>query len=149
MLLSEIQALRRRKRKINYARKLRKRETQHEALLWEELRSRRFNGWKFRRQVPVGPFIADFFSHPNRLIIEVDGGFHRTQDGRDRDRNRNGYFEENEYRVMHFTNDEVEKDLPSVLRKIDQTIKQNTDKPLSPPPKGRQQNENFGAERDK
>jgi len=50
--------------------------TDAERYLWHALRARRFAGWKFRRQVSVGPFVADFLCHAARLIVEVDGGQH-------------------------------------------------------------------------
>jgi very-short-patch-repair endonuclease len=62
--------------RIQRARQLRADDTTPEARLWTALRDRRLGGWKWRRQVPRGPFILDFFCPEARLVIEVDGGRH-------------------------------------------------------------------------
>src|SRR4051812_17571560 len=64
------------KRKIGFARILRKSMTDAEKKLWYLLRDRRFEGYKFRRQYPVGKYIADFACTKHKLIIELDGGQH-------------------------------------------------------------------------
>jgi len=68
---------------LDRARSLRKSLTDTERLLWSKLRGRRFGGFKFRRQVPLGPFIADFVCFEQRLIVELDGGQHTLQAGYD------------------------------------------------------------------
>lgn len=62
---------------IQLARELRRRQTPAEQLLWQLLRNRQLGGFKFRRQHPIGTFIADFFCDDARLIIEVDGAVHQ------------------------------------------------------------------------
>ena len=64
---------------IDLARKLRRDASPEERMLWWWLRQRPL-GFKFRRQVPLGPYIVDFASHEASLVIEVDGGFHADQD---------------------------------------------------------------------
>lgn len=64
---------------IHTARTLRKNLTPHESILWFHLRSRRFQGYKFRRQYPCGVYFADFCCLEKRLIIELDGGQHNEQ----------------------------------------------------------------------
>jgi very-short-patch-repair endonuclease len=76
------------------SRQLRKVENEAEAVLWHELRGRRLNGHKFVRQLPVGPYFADFACREKNLVIEVDGSQHanRSQDRfRDETMNRNGW----------------------------------------------------------
>lgn len=64
---------------LTFARLLRTEQTTMEKLLWRKLRSRRFHDMKFRRQVPIGPYIVDFYCAEKKLIIEVDGGIHALQ----------------------------------------------------------------------
>jgi very-short-patch-repair endonuclease len=68
------------------ARELRARETSVEDVLWEELRGRRLDGMKFRRQHPIGAFVADFCCTECRLVIELDGGIHAEQREHDAER---------------------------------------------------------------
>jgi len=65
------------------ARNLRRKDTLPERIVWRWLRDRRFGGWKFRRQYPIGPFIADVYCDPLRLIIEIDGAGHQFKAGSD------------------------------------------------------------------
>jgi len=73
-----------------------------EKRLWTALRSRRFLGYKFRRQVPIGPFIADFACRSRRLIIEVDGGSHGNDVQEARDTERTRWLEGRGWRVIRF-----------------------------------------------
>jgi very-short-patch-repair endonuclease len=61
-----------------FAKELRKNQTVPEQRLWHELRARRLDGWKFRRQVPIEGYVADFVCFEARLIVEMDGPLHRT-----------------------------------------------------------------------
>jgi very-short-patch-repair endonuclease len=117
----------RRRRKILYARSLRKHMTEAEAILWSALRARRCNGYKFRRQVPIDWFIVDFLCSQAQLIIEIDGLIHDSQKGYDHDRERE--IRKRGYRILRFTNEDICDRLPMVL----QTIRQA----LSPLPGGR------------
>ncbi len=98
------------------ARVLRRRSTDAEARLWRALRGRRFNGWKFRRQVPVAGFIADFLYKTEKLIIEVDGGHHALVAKKDTERTR--ALEAEGYRVIRFWNNDVMGNLEGVLTQI-------------------------------
>jgi very-short-patch-repair endonuclease len=97
------------------ARRLRSASTDAESVLWYRLRSRRLNGHKFVRQEPVGPYIADFICRESRLVIEVDGGQHA--DNR-RDVVRDKWLSEHNYRVLRFWNNDVSRNLVSVLDAI-------------------------------
>ncbi len=96
-----------------YARKLRRDETDVELKLWLALRNRRFAGFKFRRQVPRGPYIVDFFCAEAKLIIELDGGQHA--DRQEEDKIRSAYLESLGYRVVRFWNNEVTANFDGVL----------------------------------
>ncbi|MFA9388485.1 MAG: endonuclease domain-containing protein [Prolixibacteraceae bacterium] len=89
--------------------------TNAEKILWKNLRNSKLGGFKFRRQHPINIFIADFYCHEKRLVVEVDGGIHLNSDQRNYDKNRTAEMERWEIMVVRFTNDEVEKDLATVL----------------------------------
>lgn len=113
--------------KKQYARKLRKRMTRAEEVLWKELRHRRCGGHKFRRQVPIGPFVVDFLCRKQRLIIEVDGEIHTLQ--QKYDQFREAYLVDMHYRIVRFTNEEVLRNLPQVLHSILQHIQHPSPEP--------------------
>jgi very-short-patch-repair endonuclease len=94
------------------ARTLRSRLTDAERKLWYALRDRRFAGAKFRRQVPVGPYVADFLCYEARLVIEVDGGQHAESAS---DRRRDRWFADNDFRVLRFWNNDVLSNLEGVV----------------------------------
>jgi very-short-patch-repair endonuclease len=98
------------------ARELRKEMTPSEQALWEYLRNRKLNGFKFRRQHPLGPYVADFYCAEHRLVIELDGGIHESQI--ERDTARTLQFESFGYRVLRFRNQEVEQNIDAVLEAI-------------------------------
>jgi very-short-patch-repair endonuclease len=102
------------------ARALRMRLTDAERKLWYALRDRRFAGFKFRRQVPLGPFIADFVCFDERLVIEVDGGQHADSL---QDRRRDRWFAANRFRVLRFWNNEVLSNLEGVMTVLAQALK--------------------------
>ena len=97
------------------ARALRAGETEAEYRLWGELRGRHLNGYKFVRQVPLGPYVADFVCRENGLIVEIDGSQHAdslTDIVRTKWLNRNGYS------VLRFWNHEVLTERRAVLETI-------------------------------
>ncbi len=97
------------------ARQLRSRMTNAERKLWFALKDRRFVAFKFRRQVPVGPYIADFLCFELRLIVEVDGGQHADSA---RDVKRDAWLTQNDFRVVRFWNNDVLQNLEGVLTKL-------------------------------
>jgi very-short-patch-repair endonuclease len=97
------------------ARSLRSRMTDAERKLWFALKDRRFAAFKFRRQVPVGRYIADFLCFELRLVIEVDGGQHAESA---RDVQRDDWFAQNEFRVVRFWNNDVLQNLEGVLTSL-------------------------------
>lgn len=95
---------------IARARNLRQTQTYAEAALWEILRAGRLNGWKFRRQHPIGRYVADFACPQARLVIELDGGVHREEEQELRDLLRTEVIERFGWHVLRFTNDEILSD---------------------------------------
>ncbi|WP_416675769.1 DUF559 domain-containing protein [Egbenema bharatensis] len=114
---------------LERARELRKKQTPSETILWECLRDRRLDGAKFRRQHNIESYIADFYCHEVRLVIEVDGLVHDRQ--KDQDVNRDQWFSQNGFTVLRFKNQQIEQDLETVLTTIAQHLPSNQT-PLSP-----------------
>ena len=106
------------RQRIRRARALRRAQTPAEARLWASLRDRRLQGHKFVRQEPIGPFIADFAAREARLIVEVDGATHASDEEIGYDRRRDAYFRTSGYRVVRVGNDEVYHRLNDVLETI-------------------------------
>ncbi|MGP2491881.1 endonuclease domain-containing protein [Mesorhizobium sp. PUT5] len=102
-------------RNRHFARTMRKEATEAEDKLWQELRGRRLDRIKFRRQAPIGNYIADFVCLEARLIVEIDGSQHA---GSDYDRRRDMALNECGFRVLRFWNDDVLRDLDSVCDTI-------------------------------
>jgi very-short-patch-repair endonuclease len=100
------------------AKRLRRISTPAEEALWEHLRDRKLLGLKFRRQVPVGPYVADFYCYELRLILELDGLVHEGDSQIRHDVNRDGNPEALGFRILRFTNREVHAHLESVLETI-------------------------------
>ena len=87
------------------ARTLRHNMTEAERRLWQILRSHQMTGYKFRRQVPIGRYIADFVCHEARLIVEIDGGQHDRSSPQEAE--QSGFLEKEGYRILRFWNNEV------------------------------------------
>ena len=102
------------------ARELRERMTDAEVLLWQHLRGRRFQDFKFRRQRPLGPYILDFTCLEAGLVIEVDGGQHAEKQAYDQA--RTALIEAQGLTVIRFWNHEVMNETPAVLETIWQTL---------------------------
>jgi very-short-patch-repair endonuclease len=100
------------------ARDLRRKATEAERVLWERLRDRRVKDLKFVRQYTVGPFVADFCCRERRLIVELDGEIHETEQQSAYDQKRDAILRGHNYVVLRFTNHEVMTDLETVLGKI-------------------------------
>jgi very-short-patch-repair endonuclease len=97
------------------ARKLRDSETEAEGRLWGSLRDRRLAGFKFRRQVPVPPYIVDFLCVSQSLVVEVDGATHGDAHEIRYDEKRTAYLESKGLRVHRVLNHDVFTALPEVL----------------------------------
>jgi very-short-patch-repair endonuclease len=103
------------------ARELRRRSTPSERLLWEQLRGRRLNGIKFRRQVPLGPYFADFFSEEARIVVETDGSQHTIDSAHDRVRDT--WMRAAGLVVLRVSNRDVMRDIEGVLERIRDAIR--------------------------
>ena len=102
----------------NLAKSLRRRMTPMEARLWLQLKAMNKEGTNFRRQVPIGPFAADFACLTSRLVIEVDGWGHWQEQGRRRDSDRDTALNEQGFRIVRFDNDDVRRELDGVVRQL-------------------------------
>ncbi len=98
-----------------FARSMRRETTDAESFLWEELRGRRLDRIKFRRQVPIPPYVADFLCAEAMLIVEVDGGQHGESVS---DEVRTRFLKAKGFRVLRFWNDEVLGEIDSVCATI-------------------------------
>jgi very-short-patch-repair endonuclease len=105
------------------AKKLRENPTQAEEVMWLSLRNNQLDGCKFRRQHPLLNYVADFYCHQLKLVIEIDGEYHQTLEQKKLDKERTANIEFQGLHVIRFTNDEVLTDMDSVLRKIKEFIK--------------------------
>ncbi|HWK65977.1 MAG TPA: endonuclease domain-containing protein [Rhizobiaceae bacterium] len=113
--MSEVVVTKRRPGATARARGLRGDETEAEYRLWGELRNRRLNGFKFARQIPIGPYFADFVCRETLLVLELDGGQH-SESAHDEIRTR--FLNAHGYSVLRFWNDEVLRERRAVLDTI-------------------------------
>lgn len=109
-----------------YARHNRREMTQSETVLWQALR-REFRGIKFRRQHPIGDYIADFLCLTEKLVIEVDGAYHSEPQQQQEDQWRTEFLQDKGYKVIRFTNEEVNTDIKGVIRRIKEELLNNND----------------------
>ncbi|MEI6048807.1 MAG: endonuclease domain-containing protein [Bacteroidota bacterium] len=112
---------------LSVAKILRKNMTMCEKLLWERLKLKQINGLRFRRQHPIDFFIADFYCHEVRLVIEIDGEIHNQQ--REYDDGRSAEMEKYSIKVIRFTNSEVENNIEEVIKNIENEIKSRIKSP--------------------
>ena len=122
-----------------FARELRNAATDPERALWQELRRGKIPGARFRRQVPIGPYIADFGCLKNRLVIELDGSQH--VDRATYDQVRSEFLETQKFRVLRFWNGQIFNERESVIETIFWAIahpdwQQTLDPPPQPSPFG-------------
>lgn len=104
------------------ARALRQSMTKAEVILWMHLRKRAMNGARFRRQHPIGPYIADFTCPASKLIVEVDGATHSTPDELAYDTRRTKYLEQQGWTVIRVTNTDIYENLDGVWLTISERL---------------------------
>ncbi|MGM0932754.1 MAG: vitamin B12 dependent-methionine synthase activation domain-containing protein [Bacteroidota bacterium] len=97
--------------------------TEAETLLWDRLKNKQLEGFKFRRQHIIGSFIADFVCLKEKIVIEVDGLIHQLPENKLSDEERSSWLKGQGFRVIRFTNEEVIGDLDNVLEKILRELK--------------------------
>ena len=102
------------------AKMLRTNMTEAEQKLWENLRGKKVLGLRFRPQHPIDIFIADFYCHVIKLVIEIDGGIHQSKSQKEYDFGREGELENWGLKVIRFTNKEIENEMNRVLEDIKQ-----------------------------
>ncbi|HHQ4926141.1 TPA: endonuclease domain-containing protein, partial [Aeromonas veronii] len=100
------------------AKRLRRDATQAEQKLWQQLRNRRLAGLKFRRQMPIGPYVVDFICFEQGLVIEVDGSQHGTLANQMHDEARTAYLNQQGFRVIRVWNNDVLSRMEVVLAHI-------------------------------
>jgi len=105
------------------AAELRKNMTYAEKVLWQQLRNRKLDDLKFRRQHPVDIFILDFYCHEKKLAIEVDGGIHNSGEQKEWDENRTYELNEFGITVLRFSNEDIIDKTESVINSITEFIK--------------------------
>ena len=110
---------------LERAKTLRQSRTDAEGLLWHYLRRKQLDGYKFRRQQPIGPYIVDFACMSRKLVIELDGGQHAER--HDYDEKRDDYLRGKGYRILRFWNNEVFQNCMDVLEAVYQAL-------VGPPP---------------
>ena len=101
-----------------YGRELRQESTAAEKLLWAELRNRKLNGLKFRRQHPLDKFIVDFYCNERKLVVELDGGVHDEKINKDYDEARTAMLGGLGIHTLRFRNDEITNNIENVLQQI-------------------------------
>lgn len=106
--------------KVQRSRELRKSSTPEEAILWDALRGQRLAGLGFRRQQIIRGIIVDFYCHAASLVLEIDGGVHKTQAEYDRERDQ--ILRIMGLKALRITNREVGTDLDTVLARIRDTV---------------------------
>src|SRR5262249_31577096 len=116
-------------RRVSRARRLRRDMTDAERKLWWHLRRPPIEHSHFRRQPPLDPFFADFACHERRLVIEVDGAQHNDPDNVARDEERSAYLRAQGYRILRFWNNDVLKNINSVMEVILAAMQQNEASP--------------------
>ncbi|MGZ0168772.1 MAG: endonuclease domain-containing protein [Planctomycetales bacterium] len=103
------------------AQSLRDTQTKSEGLLWSILRAKQLCGLKFRRQYPIGPWIADFACQSQMVVVEIDGGYHDVTS--EEDLRREKHIRQLGWDIVRFTDKDVEEDAEAVARAIAQRLR--------------------------
>ncbi len=99
--------------------------TEAEQILWEKLKSRQVKGFKFRRQHPLGIYIADFYCHEKKLVIEADGRYHKHDDIIKYDRIRTFTFNLDKIKVIRFSNSDITNRIEWVMEEINKELEKS------------------------
>ena len=100
------------------SRQLRNNMTDAERRLWSRIKMKQLGGYQFYRQKVIGDYIADFYCHKARLVVEVDGSQHYTREGTEADRRRDEYMESCGITVLRFNNIDVIQNIEGVVESI-------------------------------
>jgi very-short-patch-repair endonuclease len=117
-----------------HAKSLRRSLTDAEVLLWSRLRRDSVKGWRFRRQHPIGPYIADFACTQPRVVIEVDGATHGSDAELAHDARRDAYMHRFGWRVIRLRNNDIYKNLDGIMEMIFETVPPPPAIRRAPPP---------------
>jgi very-short-patch-repair endonuclease len=118
------------------AKALRKTETEAERTLWQRLSKNQINGLQFGRQHPINKFIADFYCHKIKLVIELDGGIHEPATNKEYDEERTEIFSKFGISVIRFTNNQIFENIELVVSSIMQISQNLLIEATSPPFRG-------------
>jgi very-short-patch-repair endonuclease len=106
-----------------------------EGRIWSRLRAHRFQGFSFRRQLPIGPYVVDFVCLEARLIIEIDGGQHASGEAK-RDAKRDQWLRSQGFVILRYWNNDVLTNLTGVLEHVAEALRQLPPPSLTLPRKG-------------
>ena len=109
-------------RLLKFAKGMRHRQTNAETLIWTALRGARLQGFKFKRQQPIGPYIVDFVCFEHSLIIEIDGGQHGDEASSDHERSK--WLQSQGFTILRFWNNEVIERKDDVLESIIRALRE-------------------------
>jgi very-short-patch-repair endonuclease len=102
----------------SFSQQLRKNMTDAEHLVWSRIRGKQLKGFQFYRQKIIGDYIVDFYCPKARLVIELDGGQHYSEEGKEKDKIRDRYLADNGLQVLRFSDRDVLTHIEGVLEKI-------------------------------
>ena len=105
------------------AKQMRENMTEYESILWEHLKSKQMKGFRFKAQHPIARFIADFYCHKAKLVIEVDGNLHNSSEGQEYDQGRSYEMERFGIRIIRFTNEQVKNNIDLVRQEITKALR--------------------------
>ncbi len=112
---------------FQFAEDLRKNPTESESIMWDILKSEAYVEYRFRRQHPISKFIADFYSHKLRMVIEIDGGYHLRHEQREYDSFRDSDMKEFGISVIRFSDNDVINNSSLVTERLSHFINKNSD----------------------
>ena len=101
---------------LDIRRILRVNSTSAEEILWEEIRNKKLNGLKFKRQHSIGNCVVAFYCASKRLIIELDGEVHNTEEQKEKDQHRDQNLKEMNFKILRISNSQVLNDIETVKR---------------------------------
>ncbi|MCM8816529.1 MAG: endonuclease domain-containing protein [Candidatus Omnitrophica bacterium] len=101
-----------------FSRKLRKNMTDAERFFWSKVRNKQLQGYQFYRQRPIGKFIVDFYCPKAKLVVEIDGGQHYSDDGIKMDKTRDKFLAGYGLRILRFSDREIFENIEGVIEKV-------------------------------
>jgi very-short-patch-repair endonuclease len=110
----------------DHARTMRRSMTSAERIIWNRLKSRALGGYRFNRQVEIGPYIVDFVCREKRMIFEIDGATHGDTSQVKDDQRRTAYLEAHGYTVVRAWNQDIYGNLEAVLHRLLQVLEDRT-----------------------